>query len=183
MKVFVACSSMDGLGREYLKLASDVATLLVRTNHKLLFSGKDAGMSEKCFMTFKYESGKTKAILDVHDTSNLESLEVDAYDVQATTFERNKELCSEADLVLILPGGIEVVSEFVSILDENNTKKLNKPIVLFNYNNFYTPLLKFFESSYKQDFLTKEDIKSFTIVDDIDKLIKYLKLLDDEKER
>ena len=181
MKVFIACSGSENINHEYLTLASDVATLLVRHNHKLVFAGKDTGMMGQCFMTYKYESGKTKAILDVHDTDYLESLEVDAYEVEPSTFERTKMLYQSSDLVIIMPGDIEVLSEFMSIIEENKTRGESKPIVLFNYKNFYTPLLKLIENSYKDGFIRKEDIKLFSIVNDIASLDAYLHIL--EKER
>ena len=181
MKVFIACSSKDNVSSEYLNLASDVATMLVRLKHKLVFAGKDTGMMGKCFVTYKYEDGKTKAVLDVHDTDYLDALEVDAYEVEPSTFERTKILYQASDLILVLPGDIETFAEFMSILEEINTRDENKPIILFNYNNFYTPLLKLIENSYKQGFILKNEIKSFSIVNDLESLDAFLHNLNKER--
>ena len=174
MKFFVACSSKEGVTREYLNLSSSIATLLVRNNHKLVFAGKDTGMMGKVFITYKYEEGKIKAVLDIHDSESFDFAEVNAYEVAPSTFERTKILYQSSDAVLILPGDIEVFAEFMSVLEENKTKCVNKPVILFNYNNFYTPLLKIFENSFKEGFLEKDDTKSFVIIEDLENLDKYL---------
>lgn len=183
MKVYVACTGEENVLIKYRDLASDVATSLVRHNHKLVFNGCSTGCALKCYMTYRYEGGKIKAVLDVHDSSYLEDVEVDAYEVLPSTFERDKMIYQSSDMILILPGGLECVSLFFSLLEESKKRNELKPIILFNYNNYYTPLLKFLENSHKQEFVSKEDIKLFSIVNDLNGLESYLKTKDHEKER
>lgn len=183
LKVFVACSGEENVEIKYRNLASDVATSLVRLNHKLIFGGYDTGCSLKCYMTYRYESGKIKAILDVHDSKVLENIEVDAYEVLTSTFERNKLIYQASDMILILPGGIDSINIFFSLIEETKKRNDKKPIILFNYDNYYTPLLKFLESVHSHEFLSKEDIKLFSIVNDIKSLERYLRIKDNEEER
>ncbi len=183
MKVFVACSGEENVGIKYRNLASDVATSLVRLNHKLIFSGCDTGASGKCYMTYRYESGKIKAIMDVHDTKYLDNIEVDAYEVMPSTFEANKMIYQASDMILILPGGLECITLLFSLLEESKKRNEKKPIILFNYDNFYTPILKYLEELYKESFVSKESIKLFSIVNDIKSLERYLKVKDEAEER
>lgn len=183
MKVFVACSGDDDIGVKYKNLASDVATSLVRLNHKLIFSGCDTGASGKCYMTYRYESGKIKAIMDVHDSKFLENIEVDAYEVMPSTFDKNKMIFQASDMILILPGGLECINLLFSLLEEMSKRNEVKPIILFNYDNFYTPILKYLEDLYKTSFISKETIQLFSIVNDIKSLERYLKIKDEEEER
>ena len=44
MKVFVACSGVDNVPYNYRDLASEVATMLARNGHKLIFGGVDTGI-------------------------------------------------------------------------------------------------------------------------------------------
>lgn len=181
MKIFVACSGEESVDIKYRDLATDVATLLVRKQHKLLFGGLDTGAMHKCYMTYKYEGGKVKAIADVHDATVVNSLEVDAYEITPTTFEQIKRLYDQADLVLVLPGGINTLAEFFSILNEKKKKWSDKPIILFNYHNYYRGLLKFLEGVYNEGFATSSDMKLFGIVSDIQALESYLDNLEMER--
>lgn len=183
MKVFVACSGVDDVSLKYRNLASDVATALVRCNHKLVYGGGYTGMMGKCYMTYRYEAGKIKAVLDVHDSSALDNIEVDAYEVMPSTFERNKMIYQSSDMFLILPGGIEVITEFLSLLEESKSRSENKPIILFNYDGYFNSILKFIEEAHKDNFISKDDVKSFSIVNDIKSLERFLRVCDEEEER
>lgn len=182
MKVFVACSGVESVALEYRNLASEVATMLARNGHKLLFGGLDTGMMGKCYMAYKYEGGKVKAVVEVHDANNLDMLELDAYEVKPTVFERTKEFYNSSDLVLFLPGGIGTYGEIFSILDEKRQKKSDKKIILFDYNHFYTPLLKFLSDTYKEGFVSKKDLQLLDIVTDVKSLELFLRELEKENE-
>lgn len=180
MRIFIAASAKENIDLEYRTLATDVATILVRHQHKLLFTGQNKGMLEQVFMTYKYEGGKVKAIVDVHDAKNLDAIEVDAYDVEPSTFERTKKIYQSADMVIALPGDIEVLGELFGILEEKRKQGLTTPVILFNYRDFYTPFLKFIYKSYEHGFLDKEDLKLFSIVNDLDSLEKYIEKIKEE---
>ena len=177
MRVFVACSARDAVGSEFKEIASEVATYLAKEGHKLVFGGMDQGMMGKIFMTYKYEGGKTKGIASVEDAEIMESLELDATDIAANTFERTKKLYDAAEIVLILPGGIGTLAEFFSMVDYYRTGRLRKPIILFNYDDFYTPLLSYLKELYDARFIAKDDLKSFNIVKDVSGLNFCLKEL------
>lgn len=182
MKVFVACSGVDNVPCGYRDLASEVATMLARYGQKLIFGGMDTGMMGKCYMAYKYEGGKVKAVVELHDADNLEMLELDAYEVKPSVFERTKELYSSSDVVIFLPGGLGTYGELFSMLDEKRQKKQDKKIILFNYNNFYTPLIKFLGDTYKEGFVNKLDLQLLDIVTDVKSLELFLKNLEKENE-
>lgn len=181
MRIFIACSARESVPLKYRTLASDLSTMLAKLGHKLVFGGVDTGMMGKCYMTFKYEGGKVKGIAEVHDADTLKELELDAYEVAPTTFERTKLLYDSSDIVLILPGGIGTFAELFSMLDEKRQKGLDKEIIIFNYNNFYTPLLKYIRNCHEEGFISEHDIRLLNIVTDIKSLEFYLKKLEKRK--
>lgn len=175
MRIFVACSASDNINKKYKELTMEICTMLAREDHKLVFGGATSGMMGSAYQTFKYEGKKTKAVLELSDAPELDYLEVDAYDVTKTTFERTKTLYESCEAVLILPGGVGTLAELFSMLDEKRTKKSNIPIVIFNYENFYTPLLKVLKDMHSLLFVSEEDIKRLDIVTDVTTLKMYLK--------
>lgn len=178
MRVFVGCSAKESVPMEYRVLATDLSTFLAKRGHKLVFGGMDTGMMGKCYMTYKYEEGKIKAVVEVHDTETLKAIEVDAYEVTPTTFERTKVIFESSELIIILPGGIGTLAELFSIIDEIRQKKLNKPVILFNFNNYFTPLLSFFRKCHEDGFMTDKELKMFNIVTDLKSLEIYIKKLE-----
>ena len=182
MRIFIGCSYSANVPLKYRELSSSIASFLAKDKHKLVFGGGSSGMIEKCFMTFKYEGAKTKAILDVTDAKNLEFLEVDANEVTISTFRRTEEIFKSSEIILILPGGIGTLAELFSFIDAKRTKKVNIPIILYNYDHYYDNLLKFLKNAYEDSIISSKDIKLFDVVTDIKSLEKYIKSLEKEKE-
>jgi len=168
MKVFIACSANNSLAKEYYELACNVSEIFAKRGHKLVFGGFDKGMMEKCYMTFKYNDSRVKAVATIQDEDATEALDVDAKEIVAKTFDRTKRLYEIADIVVILPGGIGTLAEFTSMVDYARcTTYEKKPIILFNYNNYYTPIINMLKGMYESNFCSKEDLKSFDIVTDL----------------
>ncbi len=184
MKVFIACSARNSLAKEYYELACNVSEAFAKRGYKLVFGGFDKGMMEKCYMTFKYEESKVKAVATVQDEEYIEVLDLDAKEIVPKTFDRTKRLYEIADIVVILPGGIGTLAEFTSMVDYRRcTAYEKKPIILFNYNNYYEPIINMLKGMYESSFCSKEDLKEFDIVNDIKSLNYYLDKLEKEGER
>lgn len=183
MKVFIGCSASSSLAKEYYELACNVSEIFSKRGHKLVFGGFDKGMMEKCYMTFKYENSKVKAVATVQDSEYIADLELDAREVVPKTFDRTKRLYEIADIIVILPGGIGTLAEFMSMLDYRRCSNYDKkPIILFNYNNYYTPIINMLKGMYESKFCNANDLKEFNIVNNLQGLEFYLKQLElDEK--
>lgn len=177
MKVFIGTSSSDAVDLKYKEMASSVSTMLARLDYKLVFGGSERGMMGKCYMTFKYEGKKVKAITELTYVDELKYLECDATEVKRTTFERTLSLFENADAILILPGGLGTIAELFGFIEEIRTKKIKKTLVLYNYENYYLGLLSVLRELHEKKFITSEDIKLITIINDEKSLEKYFKEL------
>ncbi len=174
MRVYVACSSNDSVFLEYKELATDIASILAKRGHKLIFNGKETGMVGKVFMTFKFEEGHTKAIVDVKDTDDLEVLDVDAYEVTATTFQKRERMFKSAELIVILPGGVETIADLFGMLEEVVKRKLDIRIVLFDYKGFYKHIIEFIKTSYNKNFISRNELQKIDFITDIDSFERYI---------
>ncbi|MCX4365914.1 MAG: LOG family protein [Bacilli bacterium] len=181
MRIFVGCSTSSVVPIKYRDLASEIATMLTRNNHKLVFGGPQSGMMGKCYMTFKYEEAKTKAVLDISEVSVLEDVEVDASKVSPSTFQKRENIYVSSELILILPGEIGTLAELFSIMDEKIKKHSNIPIVLFNFDNFYTPLINFLKDMESDGFINESHLNTIDIVTDVKSLEMYISRIESEK--
>lgn len=178
MRIFIGCSAKDTVPLEYKVLASDVSTMLAKRGDKLVFGGFEGGMMGKCYYTFRYEGARVKAIADVTDAEMVDGLDLDASEITLNTFKRSEALFESSEVILLLPGGIGTFREFFSMIDEKRTKGYDKPIILFNYNKFYSPLLNVLTKGYEEKFISKKDLRLFDVVSDIKSLEMYLNNLE-----
>ena len=182
MRVFIGCSAKNNLNKKYYELATNIADELAKRGCKLVFGGVDDGMMGKCFMTFKYRELPTKGVVDLSDAEILKGLEVDKYEITPSTFRRTEEMFKNSDIAVIMPGGIGTIAEIFAYVDEIRTRKINKPFIIVNYDNYYTPLLEFISKSYKEGFINENDLKLINVVTDVDSFIKLLEKLKIGKE-
>lgn len=173
MRIYLAESERDGIANKYKDLASQVATILAEFGFILISKGVDTGMAFKSLMTFKYENETIIGINDVNKADIMESLDIGDTKVTRNTFERTKEIFNVSDIVLVLPGGLGTLAELFSFLEEIRTKKTNKRIIIFNYDKYYDYILKFLINSHKEGFISNEDLKLISIVNDIDSLKRF----------
>ncbi len=174
LRIYIASSFKDNVLLKYRDLATEVADALAKEGHKLVFGGYDTGMMGKTYMAFKYESARTKAIVDIKNTDILSSLEVDAYDVTTNAMQRIEKAYKSSQVCLILPGGIETLAEFFTFVDEVRMHKSDVRIILFNYEHFFSPIINFLKNAYKENFVSERELKLFDIVTDINSLNLYL---------
>ena len=153
MRVFIGCSAKEVINKDYYKLAVDVSTMLAKRGHKLVFGGAELGMMGKCYLTFRYEEQPVKGIAVLRDADDMAKLDLAAQEVTPTIFRRTEEIYKSSDVLIILPGGFGTYTELFSFIDEKRTKGDKKPIIIYNFNDYYTPLLEFIRKGYKEGFI------------------------------
>ena len=74
--------------------------------------------------------------------------EFDDETIHPDMFTRQRAIIENSDLFIVLPGGVGTVSELFDCIMMNDTKSFEKPIIVFNCNDFFTDLLNFIEKLY-----------------------------------
>lgn len=175
MKVFIASGSNENIKEEYLKETKSVCQILCDLDYSLVFGACLNGMMGVCYNTFKENK---KDILGVtidayHDDlkyfSSIKILETD------TSFKRLEYIYNESDIFLFLPGGTGSLSELFSIMEELKTNKIQKKIVLYNYNGFYNELLDYINILNKYGFIYENEIGKIIIIENKKELEEVFK--------
>ena len=88
--------------------------------------------------------------------------------------ERKKLLYELGDAFLALPGGTGTIEEISEIISWKVLGLHNKPIIFFNINKFWDPLLKQFDNINKKNF---GNINLQTIFQTVNNLHQFKKIL------
>lgn len=91
-----------------------------------------------------------------------------------TMQERKFTMEEKADCFIIVPGGIGTFEEFFEVLTLKQLGRHNKPIVIYNINNYYQHLEELMEQSMADKFINENCQTLYQITDDPDRLIAYL---------
>ena len=88
------------------------------------------------------------------------------------TMRERKQLMEErADAFIVLPGGIGTFEEFFEILTLKQLGRINKPIMLFNLNGYYGPLLRLLDETIAQGFMKPACRRLYAAFDDIETML------------
>lgn len=82
-----------------------------------------------------------------------------------TMRERKKYMEENSIGFVILPGSIGTFDEFFEILTLKQLSRHEKPIVIYNINNYFDPLLNMIKECIEKKFLTDDCYKLFTVCD------------------
>lgn len=88
--------------------------------------------------------------------------------------ERKSIMEFSANAFIIAPGGIGTLDEFFQILTLKQLKRHNKPIIIFNYDNFYTSLINLMKEYVEKGFIAENIDTLYVECKTIEELIKYL---------
>lgn len=92
--------------------------------------------------------------------------------------ERKRLLDEKSDAFIISPGGIGTFDEFFEILTLKQLGRHNKPIVIWNLNNYYDNLENMMQVSVDKKFITEDTRKLYKITKNIDRMLDYIENYD-----
>ena len=96
-----------------------------------------------------------------------------------TMHERKQLMALWADAVIALPGGVGTLEELMEIITWKQLGLYHNPILIYNINDFYTPLVEFLNSLVDKKFLCL-DYPIWQVVDNDDILMDILGIIHTE---
>jgi len=95
--------------------------------------------------------------------------------VTETMSQRKYKIMELADGFIALPGGFGTLEEIFEVLTLAQVNQHNKPIGIYNINNYYSPLLQFLENCVKTGLLSQNHFDLIVVDSDHKKLIAKMR--------
>jgi uncharacterized protein (TIGR00730 family) len=172
MKIAVFCSSSNQIDPKYLDLASQVGKAIGESGHTLVFGGSNVGMMLSCAEAAKNVNGSIIGVIPEliynkgHFYAHCDEL-IHTKDMH----ERKSTLTEISDAFVILPGGIGTMDEFFAVITLQQLKYIAKPLVVFNYDSYYSEILQYLSKSVDEKFSRQNLFELFRVVTEVDELI------------
>lgn len=164
--ITVFCGSREGASETYKKGAILLGKELAKREIQLVYGGGSIGLMGIIADTVLKEGGKAIGIipkmLQEREVSNIELTELHIVDSMHT---RKAMMADMANGFITMPGGAGTLEEFAEIFTWSQLGVHDKPIGLLNINNFFDPLIQFYDHMLKEKFL-EEKHRHLAIVDD-----------------
>lgn len=146
-----------------------------KNGHSLVFGGSAAGlMKEVC--DGAADNGAKIYGVEPEITFLMEQMYSRVTDkvYTKTLADRKKEMMRLGDAFIALPGGLGTLDEITEIIELNKLGEMDKPVILYNTNNFYHVLKDVFDQMKHYGFLEPEAPERLLISDNLEEIEEYL---------
>ena len=170
----IYCSSSTKLTKEYYELAKNIGEYLAKNSIKIIYGGGKVGLMGQISKSSTIFGGKVIGIIP----KNLVTKEKVNYKITKTIIVMNmsirkQKLFDMGDAFLILPGGSGTIEEATEVISWKILGIHNKEIIIFNYNNFWDPLIKMYNEAKIKKFGNKNLQNICIHIRTMEEFIKY----------
>ena len=159
----IYCSSSKNLDKEFYDLAKEIGVFLGNNQITLIYGGGNNGLMGILSNTALKNGAKVNGIIPefLKKGENI-NLNVSKTIVVKTMSERKKILFEKGDAFLILPGGSGTIEEATEVISWKILGLHDKPIIIFNYKNYWQSLYDIYDNAKKLNFGNK-NLQSISI--------------------
>ena len=95
--------------------------------------------------------------------------------------ERKQTMAEKADAFIALPGGCGTLEELLEIITWRQLGLYNKPIIILNIDNYYTPLLNMFDKAIEEKMMRESHRDLWTVAENADQIPALLEQLSNKE--
>ena len=152
----IYCSSSNLLEEKYYNLAKQIGFFLSKKNISIIYGGGKVGMMGKISKSAMNSGGKVIGIIPKFlDSKEIIDKEISQTIIVKNMSERKQKLFKFGDAFLILPGGSGTIEEATEVISWKLLGLHNKNIIIFNFKNFWNPLIKMYKKAESKKFGNK----------------------------
>ncbi len=171
-KVTVYCASSDKVAPKYFDAAEALGKLCANNDIEVIFGGGGKGLMAKLADSVLQHEGQITGIMPKFMKEvEWQHKEVKNFIFTETMSERKTLLIKDTDAIIALPGGCGTLEELLEVITLKRLGKFLKPIIVFNQDGFYDPLLKMFENCIQESFMRPEHRQIWSVANKVEDIL------------
>jgi hypothetical protein len=175
MNICFFCSSSQKLDPYYYSLAKSFAEKIAKKSWTLVNGGSNLGLMKFLTKTVVKNNGKTIGIIpQIFAQKGYACFDNTELIITSDMQERKKKLIEISDAFVVLPGGFGTLDELSEIICLKTIGILDKAIVIFNENNFYSNLIAHFDTILQNKFNIPQDRDIYFVSTSIEQTVRYI---------
>ncbi len=174
--VTVFLSSAKKVDRVYFDAARALGRAIAKEKWTLVYGGNYIGCMAAVADGAREMGGRVVGITPrLFVDENVADTLCDELIITDHMRDRKHELERRGDAFIALPGGLGTFEELFEIIVGRQLKYHDKPIVVLNLNDYYTPLLQMLDRGVEEHFVRAEARKLIDVATSIEQAIQILK--------
>lgn len=174
--VCVFCGSRMGDDPKFEQSATEIGRALAEADIRLVYGAGDVGLMGAVANGAQNAGGQTFGVIPVHLLEKeVGKRDLSTFVVTENMHERKKVMFMNADAIVTLPGGAGSLDELFEVLTWRQLGLHDKPIYLFDINEYWQPLVALIDHMITKGFADNSFKESFVIVNSVETLLSHLK--------
>ena len=165
LSVCVFCGSRNGRKPDYEQAARALGKGLGQRNWRLVYGAGDVGLMGSIANSAQAQKSETFGVIPTHlINKEVAKRDLTKFIVTDNMHERKKVMFMNSDAIVLLPGGAGSLDEFFEVLTWAQLELHEKPLVLVNVANYWSPLISLVDHVISEGFADKSLRKLFYVV-------------------
>ena len=174
--IAVYCSSSNHIDEIFKEEARRVGRLLGQNKYKMIYGGGNMGLMGIISNSSIEVGGEVYGVITNHLIDIEKKNEsINNLKIVNSMHERKIEMFNNSDIFLIFPGGIGTLEEFFEVYSWKQMRIHEKPIIIYNFNNFWDDLITLINNLVKKNFAGENMKEAYKVINNYDDLEKILK--------
>ena len=177
MRICVYGASSPTIDPTFIRKTEEMGAELARRGHSMVFGGGANGLMGAAARGVRSGGGHIIGVIPkFFDKEKIEAVYgICDETVMPDTMRQRKQIMEEyADAFVMTPGGIGTFEEFFEILTSKQLCRHNKPIAIFNIDNYFAQLLQMMDAGVEKHFIRESVGELYFVTDDVNDLFTYL---------
>ena len=161
----IYCSSSQKIEKKFYKMAREIAEIISKYKIKVIYGGGNVGLMGEIARTLIRLKTEVIGIIPKFLIKDEQAnIKITHLKIVTNMSKRKENLFKLGDAFLILPGGTGTLEEVIEVLSWKNLKLHNKPIIFFNFDNYWSPLIKQIDQIVENKFGNKNLQNKFQVI-------------------
>ncbi|MDD5862483.1 MAG: TIGR00730 family Rossman fold protein [Prevotella sp.] len=175
MKLAVFCSANNGIVAEFAEATTELGRWMATEGHTLVYGGCNSGLMECIGKAVHDGGGMTIGVLPTMvERGGRKSDFVDVEIPCDNLSDRKDLMLAQCDATIALPGGIGTLDEIFTVAASHLIGYHQKPVILYNINGFWDPLIALLENLEQRGMLRGHYTDDIRVANSLEKLKKIL---------
>ncbi len=177
MRICLYGAASFSIDNEYIEKVEELGLQMTKRGHSLVFGGGANGLMGAAARGVKKGNGYILGVIPTFfDDEKIEGVyeECDKLIETETMRERKQIMEDNADAFIVTPGGVGTFEEFFEILTSKQLCRHNKPIVLYNIDDYYSELAVMMKAAVEKKFIRRDCLNLYKVTDNLEELFSYL---------
>lgn len=174
-RIGIMCGSSEACDKRYLEMAYQLGQKLGELGHDIVYGGGARGLMRRVADGALDKGARVDGYMpDFMIAVEWQHNDLTHLHITKDMAERKFRMMTESDATIFLPGGCGTMEEFFEWMSSKRLGKYTGPLVIFNYEGYYDPLLELLDRMENEKFHRPVHREMWSVANNLDEIPQVL---------